>query len=134
MPNATTPKTIRYSASQLPKPTKAHMDKMRAKQHGSPDSENPEWTNEQIKTALASRNQLIAKRKGQVPKRRITINVDEDLLAYFQVQGDGYQTRINQALRHYIVNVGSTAQDPHSLIESAIMTLRHADKALAKRK
>jgi uncharacterized protein (DUF4415 family) len=32
-------------------------------------------------------------------KKPITLRVDADILAWFQKQGRGYQTRINQALR-----------------------------------
>ncbi len=35
---------------------------------------------------------------AQVP---ITVNVDADVLAWFRAQGEGYETRINAALRIY---------------------------------
>jgi uncharacterized protein (DUF4415 family) len=35
-------------------------------------------------------------------KKAISIRVDEDVLAYFKSQGDGYQRRINAVLRSYM--------------------------------
>ena len=35
-------------------------------------------------------------------KQRITIRLDADVLAFFQQQGRGYQTRINNVLRSYM--------------------------------
>ncbi|MDR3518701.1 MAG: BrnA antitoxin family protein [Azospirillaceae bacterium] len=35
-------------------------------------------------------------------KRHVTIRLDADLLAWFEHQGKGYQTRINAALREYV--------------------------------
>lgn len=35
-------------------------------------------------------------------KETITIRVDADVLGWFKRQGRGYQTRINQVLRHYV--------------------------------
>lgn len=39
----------------------------------------------------------------QVPvKKAVTIRLDADVLEWFKGQGAGYQTRINQLLRHYM--------------------------------
>ena len=35
-------------------------------------------------------------------KKAISIRVDEDVLAYFKREGDGYQRRINAVLRSYM--------------------------------
>ena len=35
-------------------------------------------------------------------KKLITIRLDRDILAYFQQQGEGYQTRINNGLREFM--------------------------------
>lgn len=35
-------------------------------------------------------------------KKQITLRLDADLLAWFQDQGKGYQTRINEALREFV--------------------------------
>lgn len=36
-------------------------------------------------------------------KKRITIQLDEDIVAYFKRQGKGYQTRINDVLKAYVL-------------------------------
>lgn len=35
-------------------------------------------------------------------KKAVTIRLDADVLEWFKGQGTGYQTRINQLLRHYM--------------------------------
>ncbi|OHC62461.1 MAG: hypothetical protein A2040_01025 [Rhodocyclales bacterium GWA2_65_19] len=35
------------------------------------------------------------------PKISISLRVDQDVLAWFKAQGDGYQTRINAVLRAF---------------------------------
>lgn len=35
------------------------------------------------------------------PKTSISLRVDQDVLAWFKAQGDGYQTRINAVLRAF---------------------------------
>lgn len=37
-------------------------------------------------------------------KTRINIRLDEDIVAYFKQQGRGYQTRINDVLRAYVLS------------------------------
>ena len=35
-------------------------------------------------------------------KKPVTLRLDPDIMAWFKAQGQGYQTRINDALRDYI--------------------------------
>ena len=44
------------------------------------------------------------------PKARVTLRLDQDVLAWFKTQGKGYQTRINAVLRAYM-----DAQKAHDL-------------------
>ena len=37
-------------------------------------------------------------------KRRITIRLDEDVVSYFKRAGEGYQTRINEVLKAYVLS------------------------------
>ncbi len=39
-----------------------------------------------------------------VPKKKkaISIRLDEDVIDYFRAKGEGYQTRMNAVLRHYM--------------------------------
>ena len=43
-------------------------------------------------------------------KSAISIRLDNDVLDFFKSQGNGYQTRINRALRIYISAVGEIAR------------------------
>lgn len=37
------------------------------------------------------------------PKAQVTLRIDQDVLAYFKEGGRGYQTRINDVLRSFVV-------------------------------
>ena len=37
-------------------------------------------------------------------KEQITLRLDKDVIAWFKAGGEGYQTRINEALREYVVS------------------------------
>ena len=39
-------------------------------------------------------------------KKPYSLRLDEDVVAWFKAAGDGYQTRINAALREYILSHG----------------------------
>jgi len=43
--------------------------------------------------------QLELKRWLRLPKKRVTLNLDADVLAWFRGMGRGYQWEINKALR-----------------------------------
>jgi len=43
-------------------------------------------------------------------KQPISIRIDEDVLAFFRAQGAGYQSRINNVLRHYMKSVKEPAE------------------------
>jgi len=43
--------------------------------------------------------QLELKRWRRLPKKRVTLNLDADVLAWFRDLGRGYQWEINKALR-----------------------------------
>jgi uncharacterized protein (DUF4415 family) len=36
-------------------------------------------------------------------KRQLTLRLDEDVIAFFKRQGEGYQTRMNDALREHAI-------------------------------
>jgi len=46
-------------------------------------------------------------------KSTVTIRLDADVLEWFRSQGDGYQTRMNQALREYVAQRSSSKSDVH---------------------
>ncbi len=39
-------------------------------------------------------------------KKAISIRLDEDVIDFFKSQGEGYQTRINAVLRHFMEKSG----------------------------
>jgi len=63
------------------------------------DRDNPLWTEEM----LAAPRLLRGRGPQNTPtKVATTIRLDRDVLEFFQSQGPGYQTRINDALRDVI--------------------------------
>ena len=59
------------------------------------DPDAQEWTDEMF--AHAVRGVQIAP-----TKKKLTVRFDPDIVDWFKAQGDGYQTRMNEALREYI--------------------------------
>ncbi len=81
------------------------------------DDENPEWTTEQIaRTRPASEvlpqifdaqvAQEMLKPRGRPrathPKERINIRLSHDVITHFKASGDGWQTRIDAALKDWL--------------------------------
>ncbi len=77
-----------------------------------PDTENPEWTDEDVRTArpvweFPELVEILQKHGhlGRPPlppearKRRVTMHLDPDVLAALKAEGKGWQTRANAALR-----------------------------------
>lgn len=79
----------------------------------APDDENPEWTAEdfdratphisgkpvsmeEFRAAVATK---MGRPKSEHPKQAIKLRLDADVIAHFQADGPGWQTRINAALR-----------------------------------
>lgn len=79
-----------------------------AKQPDSrPDNENPEWTAEEIATAVPFEKALpglaASARRGRPamahPKKLVSLRIDQDVIDCFKAGGDGWQSRMNDALR-----------------------------------
>jgi uncharacterized protein (DUF4415 family) len=81
------------------------------------DDENPEWTAADFAKARPASEVLpqifgakvaqeMLKPRGrpraQHPKERINIRLSHEVLEYFKSEGDGWQTRIDLALRQFI--------------------------------
>jgi uncharacterized protein (DUF4415 family) len=77
------------------------------------DPDNPEWTEEDFKNArpfaevfpeLAEKMRKEIAARGRPPlavtKQPVTIRLDPDVIAKFKATGKGWQSRINEALRH----------------------------------
>ena len=81
------------------------------------DDENPEWTAADFAKARPAREVLpqifgakvaqeMLKPRGRPraehPKERINIRLSHEVVKYFKSAGDGWQTRIDSALRQFI--------------------------------
>ncbi|KAB0682551.1 BrnA antitoxin family protein [Aureimonas leprariae] len=69
----------------------------------------PEWTDEMFERAdLYEGGRLIRRGRppAEHPKRRVTLRLDEDVVAALRASGRGWQTRVNGALREWIARQG----------------------------
>ena len=76
------------------------------------DDENPEWTDEDFKRAVpfsglpkslqAKLLSLRGRPKLAVTKERITIRLSRDVVEQFRASGDGWQTRVDAALKDWL--------------------------------
>lgn len=74
------------------------------------DSDNPEWTAEDIKTAVpfsglpkTLQNKLRGRGPQKAPpKVSTTIRLSPDVVQAFRAAGDGWQTRIDAALKDWL--------------------------------
>jgi len=63
------------------------------------DPDNPAWTEEMLGAPVLKRG----RGPQAAPTKVLTsIRLDADVLAFFKSQGDGYQSRINDALRREV--------------------------------
>ncbi len=73
------------------------------------DDENPEWTEVELKRAVTMAGlpeSLQAKLRGRpraaVTKERITIRLSQEVVERFRASGDGWQTRVDAALKDWL--------------------------------
>ncbi|WP_439327706.1 BrnA antitoxin family protein [Lonepinella sp. BR2357] len=73
--------------------------------------DNPEWTDEMFASAkqvnelpLSLQKKLIGRPRLVSPKKSITIRLDENILQHFKATGNGWQTRMNNALQEWIAS------------------------------
>ena len=73
------------------------------------DDENPEWSEEMLKQSVrfdglpeTLQTKLRGRPKAAVTKERITIRLSPDVVGAFRATGDGWQTRIDAALRDWL--------------------------------
>lgn len=72
-------------------------------------SDNPEWTEEELKNArpfaevFPELHEKMKKARGrppvEKPRQLVSIRLDPDVISYFKRGGKGWQTRINDMLR-----------------------------------
>ncbi|WP_243632269.1 BrnA antitoxin family protein [Parazoarcus communis] len=73
------------------------------------DEDNPEWTDEQVRQAVrldalpeSLQLRLRGRPRAAVTKERITIRLSPDVLQAFRATGDGWQTRMDAALKDWL--------------------------------
>ena len=79
------------------------------------DTDNPEWTGQDIKAAIPFAGlpaTLQAKLRGRGPQKAppkvsTTIRLSPDVLQAFRAAGDGWQTRIDTALKDWLLTHSS---------------------------
>jgi uncharacterized protein (DUF4415 family) len=72
-------------------------------------AENPEWTADDIKRAVpysglpeSLQAKLRGRPKAAVTKEHITIRQPPEVVARFRASGDGWQTRVDAALKEWL--------------------------------
>jgi uncharacterized protein (DUF4415 family) len=86
------------SKSTISKKSQTDWERLEAQEEEDIDlSDIPELTPEMFAKAVVKRGLKTKENKSQ-----LTIRVDRDVLAWFKLQGRGYQTRINSLLRAYM--------------------------------
>jgi uncharacterized protein (DUF4415 family) len=75
------------------------------------DDENPEWTEEDFKRAVPFaklpeplKAKLLGRPKAAQTKERITIRLSPEVVQAFRATGNGWQTRVDAALKEWLAN------------------------------
>ena len=73
------------------------------------DDENPEWLEADVHRAVSFsglpeslQTKLRGRPKAAVTKERITIRLSQDVVERFRASGDGWQTRVDAALKDWL--------------------------------
>ena len=92
---------VRYTVDEIRKlpPGKTNWDRIRQKTDEEIEAamrDDPDWAD------LIDMDWSDAVLVIPVPKKAISIRLDEDVVDFFKRQGPGYQTRINAVLRRFM--------------------------------
>jgi uncharacterized protein (DUF4415 family) len=73
------------------------------------DPENPEWTEAMVRQSVrftglpaSLQTKLRGRPKATVTKERITIRLSREVVEQFRASGDGWQTRVDAALKDWL--------------------------------
>lgn len=91
--------------------TRKHLTEDQVKRMIASDQSAPEATDEQLAQAKpftevfpalaeAMRKNVVGRPKAENPKVAVSLRLDKDIVARFKASGPGWQTRMNNALRH----------------------------------
>lgn len=90
------------------------------------DPDNPEWTDEDFGRAQAAHEvlpkllgqegaQVLLRKRGRPAgsgkKEQITVRFDTEVINAFRASGDGWQVRMNEALREWLKSHGKVGQE-----------------------
>ncbi|PVE07735.1 hypothetical protein B472_07610 [Limnohabitans sp. Rim28] len=102
---------------RIVKRLKLHAMSKRKTQSHTPDTDNPAWTVEDLAKARPAgevlgqlfspeRTQSLltprGRPKAEITKVRVGMRLSPEVIAHFKASGDGWQTRIDAALRQFI--------------------------------
>ena len=97
-------------------PTSARRE-MQEPEFGTPDEENPEWTNEDFERAvpfpeLAKRMgwKVPGRPKAAITKTPVNLRLDPEIVDHFKAGGAGWQTRINEVLGKHVKTAKAAAR------------------------
>jgi uncharacterized protein (DUF4415 family) len=117
-----------YTSATLPRPTSAQI--ARAEAITDIDtSEVPRITSAMIaasRPAAAARRERISREKCE----RISLLMEAEVLAWFRAQGPGYQTRMKDALKHYMQQQLKQGPNPVGLLDQAGTLIQRAKSLL----
>jgi len=76
---------------------------MRAVDPELTDAENPEWTEEMFaKAKRGSAASKMGRPKAAITKKQVSVRLSRNVITFFQKEGKGWQTRLNDALEEYV--------------------------------
>jgi uncharacterized protein (DUF4415 family) len=77
--------------------------------YGTPDDENPLWTEEDFAKARPLNEVLaehgfppIGRPKAEITKQPVSLRLDPEIVTHFKAGGPGWQTRINDVLGKHV--------------------------------
>ncbi len=80
------------------------------------DPDNPEWTDDIVRQSVrfdalpaSLKSKLRGRPKAAITKERITIRLSQDVLEQFRASGQGWQTRLDAALKDWLKTHTPTA-------------------------
>lgn len=95
--------TVRMAGTGRP------VDRSREPEYGTPDDENPEWTEEGFRDAIPFPDlarkmgwKVPGRPKAAVTKTPVNLRLDPEIVEHFKAGGPGWQTRINAVLGEHV--------------------------------